>query len=61
MYKLFIEDSQGERIELLEAEDEKVIEGAKHGSKALLELFSDDLELDDEYQVYYEKEQSSFL
>ncbi|MCB9060076.1 MAG: hypothetical protein H6622_00970 [Halobacteriovoraceae bacterium] len=55
MYKLFIEDENGQKIELVEASDEKTIEGAQYGAQALLNLFSDDFDLEDGYQVYFEK------
>jgi len=57
MYQVFVQNSDGDRIEILATRDEKFFEGAKRGSEALLDLFIDDMDLDEGYQIVTKKDE----
>lgn len=54
--RVFIVSPDGEKIELLNSDDPKIAEGAQLGAQALLNLLSDEMDLEDGYEIV--KEQS---
>tara|TARA_Y100000991_G_scaffold195483_1_gene164822 strand:+ start:400 stop:630 length:231 start_codon:yes stop_codon:yes gene_type:complete len=56
MYQLIVKSPEGDKIELLASQNKGYIYGAQDGAKALLDLFTDDMDLEDGYTVTVEKE-----
>ena len=51
MTKICIKSPDGEEIELLATDDDRVIEGAKMGAQSLLNLLSDEIDLEEGYEI----------
>ena len=49
--KIAIKSPDGEEVELVASEDPAIIEGAKLGARALLDLFTDEIDLESGYQI----------
>jgi hypothetical protein len=60
MGKVFIKSPEGEKIELVSSSDEKIIEGALLGAEALLNLLSDEMDLEEGYEIVQEQGYESF-
>ena len=51
MSEIVIKSPEGEEIELVSSDDEGIIEGAFLGASALLNLLSDEMDLEDGYEI----------
>ena len=59
MYQVFVESPDGEKIEVIASEDKNFSEAAQEGAKAMLAIFSDEMELEEGYQVILEESSCS--
>jgi len=62
MYQILIRGPEGDEIELVATEETRFGAGAEIGVKALLNLFKDEMDLEDGYSVVVKKdgERTSF-
>ena len=51
MGEIFIQSPEGEKIELVSSANDKLLEGAYLGAQALLNLLSDEMDLEDGYEI----------
>ena len=59
MGKVLIKSPDGEKIELVSSDDNKIIEGASLGAEALLNLLCDEMDLEDGYEIVQTQDASS--
>lgn len=62
MYQILIRGPEGEEIELVATEEKRFGAGVEEGSKALLSLFKDEMDLEEGYSIVVKKdgERTSF-
>ena len=51
MYQIFIRGPEGDEIELVATEEVRFGAGVESGTKALLNLFKDEMDLEDGYSI----------
>lgn len=56
MYQILIRGPEGDEIELLATEENRFGAGAEIGAKALLNLFKDEMDLEEGYSVVVKKD-----
>ena len=56
VYRVLVKDGDGEEIELIKSDNPDFSEGAKLGAEALLNLFYDEMDLEDGYEVLLKRE-----
>ena len=55
-YKVIVEDADSEEIVLMSTDDSKLCEGARLGAESLLNLFYDEMNLEEGYKVVVKEE-----
>ena len=62
MYQIMIRGPEGDEIELVATEEDRFGAGVETGTKALLDLFKDEMDLEDGYSIVVKKDgqRSSF-
>lgn len=54
-YRIVVKGPEGDKIELLATGDSKIADGALLGAQALLDLLSDEMDLEDGYEILQEE------